>query len=160
VAERLVRERLAMGPVILQRDVQFTRADLEIYRINTFRPSFVGLVFFNDPAVDTEVLDQPDALNRASYGGRFAVFGHQRCVGDEGHCEVPTARRRFDDRPSHPLTPAFRRVVVTDALRRVLADTDDLTITIIATAMADEDVQYDGRLLDFEAAQISTFVEP
>jgi hypothetical protein len=159
VAERLVRERLVVGPVVVPGDLVFTRADLEIYRINTFRPSFVGHVFFNDTEVDTDVLDQPDATQRDSYAGRFAVFGHQRCVGDEGHCEPPATRRRFDDRPSHPLTRAFRRVVVTDALRRVVANRDDLTVTIVVIGSADDDIEYEGPLLDIDGLQVATFRE-
>jgi hypothetical protein len=160
VAEHLVRERLVVGPVVVPGDLVFTRADLEIYRINTFRPSFVGHVFFNDAQVDSDVLDQPDATQRDSYAGRFAVFGHQRCVGDEGHCEQPSTRRRFDDRPSHPLTRAFRRVLVTDALRRVVSNRDDLTVTIVVIGSADDDIEYEGPLLDIEGLQVATFLEP
>jgi hypothetical protein len=158
MADRLVRERLVVGPVTVPRDVAFTRADLEIYQINTFRPSFVTHVFFNDLDVGTDVLDDVEVTRRASYAGRFAVFGHQRCVGDEGHCDEPVRRRRFDDRPSHPLTRAFRRVLVTEALRHVLPDGNELTITVITTASADDDIDYQGSLLDFQACQIATFL--
>jgi hypothetical protein len=160
MAERLLRERLVVGPVGVPANLVFARADLEIYGINTFRPSFVGHVFFNDAAVDTDVLDAPDATQRDSYAGRFALFGHQRCVGDEGHCEQPTARRRFDDRPSHPLTRAFRRVLVTDALRRIVTSGQDLTVTILVIASADDDIEYEGPLLDINGLQIATFEEP
>jgi hypothetical protein len=158
MAKRSVRERSVFGPVAVARAVPFTRADLELYGINHFRPSFVSHVFFNDPAITTEVLDGSNLADRPSYAGRFAVLGHQRCVGDEGHCEVPVSGRRFDDRPSHPLTRAFRRVLVTDALRRVLAEADELTITVISTAAADDDIDYDGPLLDTAAVQIATFL--
>src|SRR5215472_6080360 len=97
----------------------FKRADLEIYGIDTFRPSYTTHVFINDPKVPKD--DIAAALKRESYAGRFSVFGHARCVGDEGHCEPATfTLRRFDDRPSHPLTPAYRRVNVTKALQRAL----------------------------------------
>jgi hypothetical protein len=160
MAERLVRERVVVGPVGVPGDLLFARADLEIYGINTFRPSFVGHVFFNDPDVDTDVLDQPDATQRDSYAGRFALFGHQRCVGDEGHCELPTIRRRFDDRPSHPLTRAFRRVLVTDAFRRIVTSGEQLSVTILVIASAEDDIEYEGPLLDIQGLQVATFQEP
>jgi hypothetical protein len=160
MAERLVRERVVVGPVDVPGDLVFARADLELYGINTFRPSFVGHVFFNAPDVDTDALDQPEATQGDSYAGRFALFGHQRCVGDEGHCEQPTTRRRFDDRPSHPLTRAFRRVVVTDAFRRVVASGERLSVTILVIASADDDIEYDGPLLDIDGLQVATFEEP
>ena len=55
------------------------------------------------------------------------------------------------------MTRAFRRVVVTDALRRTIAETPDVTVTIIVTARADETLEYEGSLLDLEGLQISCF---
>jgi hypothetical protein len=153
MAERVVQEKYVFGPVHVEAAMDFSRADLELYRVNHFRPSFVGHVFFNDDDVDVENASE----DRPSYAGTFALLGHQRCVGDEGHCDVPIEGRRFDDRPSHPLTRAFRRVVVTDALRRTIAETPDVTVTIIVIARADESLEYEGSLLDLEGLQISCF---
>jgi hypothetical protein len=145
-------EKHVFGPIELDLPADFVRADLEFYRVNHFSPSFVARVFFNDPDVDAET----SAVDRPSYAGSFAIFGHQRCSGDEGHCDVHTHLRRFDDRPSHPLTRAFKRVVVTDALRRD-AESQELTITVIATADPDEEKDASGPLLDFEGMQLTTF---
>ena len=139
------------GPVPLTVAPTYQRADLEIYGINTFRPSFSGLVFLNDPAVTEKNCSE----DRPNYAGRFDVFGHPTCVGDEGHCHVVERHRRFDDRPSHPLTPAFRRVVITDALRRVRAESDRLAVTIVVGCAGDS---YEGkRLLEISGLQIATF---
>ena len=127
------------------------RADLEFYGINHYRPSFVARIYFNDPEVDADSATE----ERDSYAGSFAIFGHQRCSGDEGHCDVHPHARRFDDRPSHPLTRAFKRVIVTEALRRCLT-TEDLTITVIA-ASSDDTPQPDQPLLDFQGMQLTTF---
>jgi tyrosinase len=129
-----------------------SRADLEFYGINHFRPSYVARVFFNDPGVDASSATE----NRETYAGRFAILGHPTCFGGEGHCEVPEQHRRFDDRPSHPLTRAFKRVVVTDALRRCL-DQPELTITVIASCHPDDSLPEEGLLLDFEGLQLTTF---
>ncbi|MEP6599388.1 MAG: hypothetical protein ABJB98_08085 [Actinomycetota bacterium] len=140
------------GPITHGATAGFTRADLEFYGINHFRPSFIARIFFNDPAV---TIDSASA-DRASYAGQFAIFGHQRCSGDEGHCEVHVDARRFDERPSHPLTRAFKRVLVTDALRRYI-DTPELTITIVVTCDPAEVSDAQLPLLDLHGMQLTTF---
>ena len=140
------------GPIAHGADRSMFRADLELYGINHFRPSYVGLVFFNDPEADPDNASE----DRASYAGRFAIFGHQSCSGDEGHCVVHEHLRRFDDRPSHPLTRAFKRVIVTDALRRCLDE--ELTISIVVSADPKAAMEFEGPLLDLQGMQISTFV--
>ena len=128
------------------------RADLEFFGIDHFRPSFRTNVFLNDPWVDARA--RPD---RPTYAGGFSIFGHQRCVGDEGHCEVPAERRRFDDRPSHPLTPAFKRVVITRALRRAVPDAGEVTVTVVVTCAEALDDTYEDPLLKFEGLGLSLF---
>jgi hypothetical protein len=150
VAFELRRERRVFGPVELPDDLEFARADLEIYGINHFRPSYTAHVYLNAP--DTDDLE----AGHASYAGSFSIFGHQRCSGDEGHCDVHEHLRRFDDRPSHPLTRAFKRVIVTDALRRVLqAGTREVTVTFVILTAGP--VPAGEPLLDYQGLQISTF---
>jgi hypothetical protein len=147
-----VPEKHVFGPIPLKVPGRLSRADLEFYRIDHFRPSYVADVFFNDPDVELANADR----DRQSYAGSFAIFGHHRCVGDEGHCDAHREIRRFDDRPSNPLTRAFKRVVVTDALRRV-AEAEELTITVIATAAPDDEEESAKPLLSFEGLQLATF---
>jgi hypothetical protein len=147
-----VIEKHVFGPIAQDFSPSLERADLEFYGINHFRPSYVALVFLNDPEVDETSASE----DRDSYAGRFAIFGHQTCVGDEGHCEIHEHARRFDDRPSHPLTRAFKRVIVTDQLRRCLSS-DEITITVIAACDPQVDMDWDGPLLDFDGLQLTTF---
>jgi tyrosinase len=144
-------EKHVFGPVKHGASDRFRRADLEVYGINHFGPSYTALVFFNDPEVD----EASAARDRPGYAGTFSIFAHRTCSGGEGHCDVPAERRRFDDRPSHPLTKAFRRVVVTDALRRVRDQGDELTITVVTACHPKIDP--DGPLLDIEGMQLATF---
>lgn len=132
---------------------EFARADLEIYGINHYRPSYTAHVYFNDKRVPTDGFDE----ERISYAGCFSVFGHADCAGDDGHCIVPTGQRRFDDRPSHPLTKAFKRVVVTDALRRAIESGKKLSVTLVVFADAESDDVDGDRLLDFQGMQLVTF---
>ena len=148
-----MNEKKICGPLKHGLRPSFRRADLEIYGIDTFCPSYVGRIFLNDPVVDESNCSE----ERETYAGLFAVFGHAQCVGDQGHCDVPTSRRRFDDRPSHPLTPAFRRVVITDALRRAMDSSEEITITIIASASIDEADLEQESFLNLGGLQIVTF---
>ena len=146
-------EKHVFGPIPLTVPERLTRADLEFYGIDHFRPSYVADLFFNDPEVTEENAD----IERESYAGSFAIFGHSRCFGDKGHCEVHTYVRRFDDRPSHPLTRAFKRVTVTDALRR-LSGAPELTVTVVVTTTPEDEDDSRGPLLSFQGLQLTTFV--
>ncbi|MDO8186928.1 hypothetical protein Q5424_06925 [Conexibacter sp. JD483] len=129
------------------------RADLELYGIDHFRPSYTALVFFNDAAVTA----RNASARRRSYAGSFSIFGHAECLGDEGHCAVSAETRRFDTRPSHPLTRAFKRVVVTAALAR-LRSARTLTVTlVVACDPATDDYEADGPLFDCRGVQLTTF---
>src|SRR5258707_16763 len=110
-------ERYVFGPVRHDATASMSRADLEFYGINHFRPSYLARVFFNDPDVDAESA----AEDRPSYAGTSAIFGHPTCFGAEGHSEARQQSRGFDSRPSNPLPRAFKRVVVTDDLSRIAA---------------------------------------
>jgi hypothetical protein len=150
-------ERHEFGPVTVSVPAGLQRADLELYGIDHFCPSYVARVFFNDPDVDEESATE----ERESFAGWFAIFGHQRCSGDEGHCETHEHLRRFDDRPSHPLTRAFRRVIVPDALRRVAPDPaaeTELMVTIVVSADPAELEERSEPLLRFRGMQLTTFV--
>jgi hypothetical protein len=147
----ILRQQLTSEPVQLPDHLDFTRADLEIYGINHFRPSYTTHVYLNAPQMDDL------AATHESYAGSFSIFGHQRCSGSDGHCEVHEHLRRFDDRPSHPLTRAFKRVVITEPLRRAMqAGNQRLAITFVATAI-DDDIPDGGPLLDYQGLQITLF---
>ena len=144
-------EKYNFGPISLPPDREFDKARLEIYGINHFRPSYSVRVFFNDKKVNKNTCTD----DRESYAGTFSIFGHAQCAGDDGHCHVPTGQRRFDTRPSHPLTRAFKRIDVTQALKRVINDNaDELTITVFVAA---ENVEFEGKhLLDIQGMQLVT----
>ena len=145
-------EKHVYGPFRHGAGRRFRRADLEFYRINHFRPSFVVNCYLNDTRVDAST----DSRARPTFAGSFSIFGHTTCVGDEGHCVEHVEVGRFDDRSTPPLTRAFKRIRVTDALRRCLDD-DELTITLIVTSAPSADDGFEGPLLDFQGLQLATF---
>jgi hypothetical protein len=63
-------ERRVFGPFNHRISGPFTRADLEVYSINTFRPSYVVHVFFND----IKVANLENLEEHPGYAGRFSVL--------------------------------------------------------------------------------------
>jgi hypothetical protein len=153
-------EKYVYGPFDHGATRDFSRAHLEFYGINHFRPTFTARIYFNDTKVTPKNADE----KRQSYAGKFAMLGHETCYGDEGHCDVPeTPPRRFDDRPSHPLTPAYRRVVVTNALKRAIRKGKKLTVTVIVDSQrpfkppADKKHDHAERLFEIKGMQLVTY---
>lgn len=147
-------EKWTFGPLDPTCGTAFKRADLEFYGIDHFRPSFTVQVFFNDPQVG------PDSASdkRPSYVGMFSVFAHGNCGGDVGHCDASRPQGRFSDPASHPLTRAFKRLVVTEPLRRVCETGKSLMVTLVVTPVEDrtKQVGYE-KLLDLHGVQLTTF---
>lgn len=152
-AKRLYR----YPPVRHHAPSDYTGAHLEIYGIDHYRPSYYALVFFDDP----ELTPDNASEERDSYVGSFAIFGHARCYGDEGHCDPPAGSRRFDPRRSHPLTKAFKRVDVSDGLAKVASGKDGRDVRISIVASYDPKAEYDpweGPLFKCGGMQLVTFV--
>jgi tyrosinase len=126
-------ERFVSAPIMLAPDaskLEYARADLVFYGVDHSGASFEARIFVN--LVDATAATPREHPN---YAGSFNVFGHGGCFGDVGHCDVPTGPRDpFDWRPQHPLTPAVKTVIVTDALRRI-AKPEDASITVTAVAI-------------------------
>lgn len=93
----------------------FDRVDLAIYDVDHSGPSFEARVFIGAP----RGLKQDAGTDHAAYAGSFYIFGHERCHGEEGHCEVPTERDPFDFRLPHHLEPRIEIVTVTEAVKRL-----------------------------------------
>jgi hypothetical protein len=107
---------------------RFDAADLEIRGIYHGEASYEGHVFLNNPKADQNT---PRTLENG-YAGAFHIFGHGGCFGDAGHCDVNDHKREdYDWRPPHPLTPAVKRVSVTNALREIAKTTNEITVTIV-----------------------------
>jgi tyrosinase len=114
-------ERLNVGGL----DPNARRADIEFHDVDHAGASYEGRVYLNNPDADESTgYDDP------SYAGSYHIFGHGGCLGDPGHCEVKP-RRRYDPRPSHPLTPAKKVVIATDAVKRATEQGNEVTVTVV-----------------------------
>jgi hypothetical protein len=111
----------------------FKRADIEFYGLDHSGASYEGRVFLNNPKANQ---DTPKTLEN-KYVGSFYIFGHGGCYGDVGHCEVIMDRRPYDYRASHPLTPAYKRIIVTEKLRELAKSTNKFTVTVVPVLARD-----------------------
>ena len=139
---------------------EFTRADLEFRGVDHSGPSFEARVFFGNAKAD----DSTEREEAAGYAGSFHVFGHGGCFGELGHCDIKDAPRGpYDRRPPHQLTPQFKTVIVTEALKRV-AQTGtgkDFTITIVAVVSgAARSGKAGDDPLQFESVSLITYEDP
>jgi len=131
----------------------FTRADIEFHGLDHSGASFEGRVFLNNADADQNT----DTTPASGYAGSFHVFGHGGCFGDDGHCDV-RPRRTYDPRPAHPLTPALKTVIATDAVRAALggsADTVTVSVVPVVTSLTEKCSPDD--VLNFESLRIVTY---
>jgi len=136
----------------------FTRADLEFRGVDHSGPSFEARVFLNNDRA------RPDTSpgTAGGYAGPFYVFGHGGCFGELGHCDIPVGPRGpFDKRLPHPLTPQFKTVIVTDALRRLLQASDDKKVRVTVVPVVPESqvssTAKDVDPLKFESVSLITY---
>ncbi|MEA2332914.1 MAG: hypothetical protein QOH58_3052 [Thermoleophilaceae bacterium] len=129
----------------------YARADLLFQGVDHSGESFEARVFLNNTEADESTPMDDDH----GYAGSFVIFGHGGCAGDEGHCEIPELPDDIDDlRFPHPLHPADKPVIVTEALRRVEGDT--LTITVVPV-LPGEEAPRRADVLFFDRIDILTY---
>jgi tyrosinase len=141
----------ALAVAGLDRD--FNRADIQFHDLDHSGASYEGRVFLNNPAADERTARVPES----GYAGSFHIFGHGGCLGDPGHCDV-VPRRPHDPRPAHPLTPARKLVVATEAVRRAMDGGTEITVTVVPVVLSTTPAA--GRpddLVRFEQVRIVTY---
>ena len=112
----------------------FSRADLIFDGVDHSDMSYEVRVFLNNPKANAKIPRSPEN----GYAGKFVVFGHGGCSGQEGHCAIqgaPTGLTAADieaERP-HPLTPITQVITITDRLKELLNRTGDglETLTLV-----------------------------
>jgi hypothetical protein len=128
----------------------FDRVDLVFYGVDHSADSFEARIFVGAPAR----LRRDAGTDHPAYAGSFFVFGHDRCYGEAGHCEVPRERDPFDFRLPHHLEPAVRIVTVTAAIERLLtAGKRRAAVDVIARGADGETVE----ALEFSRLRLLTY---
>lgn len=103
------------------------RADLEFIGLDHSGASYEGRVYLNNQAA-THTTAKDIQLG---YAGSIYIFGHGGCFGNEGHCVVKDRNRRYDLRDSHPLTRINKRLIVTEHLRTISKEFQEVVISIV-----------------------------
>ncbi len=132
---------------------RYNDAQLEIIGIDHSQSSYEGRVFLNNTKANQ---DTPLTLQNG-YAGSFHIFGHGGCFGDPGHCDIHGHRQPYDFRAPHPLTPASKRVNVTNALREVTKSDNKVTITIVPVVNAANDLCDVEKVFRCEKLRLLTF---
>ena len=128
----------------------FDRVDLVFYGVDHSSATYEARIFLGAP----RNLARDAGLDHPAYAGSFYVFGHDRCYGDEGHCEVPEERDPFDLRLPHHLEPEAEIVTVTASIERLLAGGKrKAAVDVIARSPAGEAVE----ALDFSRLRLLTY---
>lgn len=135
---------------------EFYRADLELHDVDHSGVSYEGRVFFNNPNADEET---PTDLEHG-YAGSFHIFGHGKCYGGVGHCDLKTEKRPYDKRARHPITPIDIFVPVTDALKEVIKQGGEVTVTVVPVIRAADDELDMENSLKFKDIRISAYDRP
>jgi tyrosinase len=106
-----------------------SQTDIEIHNVDHSGLSYEGRVFLNNPNANHNTV----LTLENGYVGSYYIFGHGGCYGGMGHCDVPTGRRRrlYDSRSSHHLKPQYKRIIITNALKKLGKDANKFTITIV-----------------------------
>jgi hypothetical protein len=136
----------------------FSRADLLVTGVDHSALSYEVRVFLNNPDANASTPRTPEQ----GYAGRYTVFGHGGCYGDEGHCDIPASNADGTGlRPEHPLTPFSTYVTVTEALQRILAAGQTLqTVTLVPVSLAPRraDRGPAPELLKFDDVSLQTYL--
>jgi tyrosinase len=110
----------------IKEETQFYRADIEFFGIDISGPSYEGRVFINNPKANENT-----GLNLENgYAGSYYIFGHGGCYGDVGHCDIKP-RRTFDSRTEHDLTPAYKSMIATEAIKKIIKITKEIVISVV-----------------------------
>lgn len=142
-----------------KRDAAFTRADLIFTGVDHSGLSYEVRVFLNNRGA-TATTPRDPALG---YAGRYVIFGHGGCYGDEGHCDVPPPSIDPTDlRFPHQLTLQTKLVTITKTLKKVLAEQPEglQSVTIVPVSKAPR--QADRAALHpepgFESVHLETYL--
>jgi tyrosinase len=140
---------------------RFSRADLEFRGVDHSGPSYEARVYLDNPNADASTGREQGN----GYAGSFHVFGHGGCFGEIGHCDIPQGPRgHYDYRPPHQLTPQYKTVIVTDALRTLMTTSNRKTLTVtVVPIVRDNPVSLAADVKDplrFDSVSLITYEDP
>jgi len=148
--KKYVSPKISIGSV----DAGAIRADLIFDGVDHSGASYEARVFLNNEKATADTPTIPES----GYAGSFHIFGHGGCYGDDiTHCQIRGPRRPYDPRPAHPLTPARKVLIATDALKQARAKSGEMTVTIVPVVYdASPKVDYSD-VLKLESISVASY---
>ena len=131
----------------------FDRADLEFHGIGHSTESYIGHVFLNNPVAN---LDTAKTLENG-YVGSYHIFGHGGCFGDLGHCDIVKKDDKYDFRADHPLTPGFKKIIITEQLKVLGKKNKEFTVTIVPIIKVDDKTMDIKEIVEIENISLVTY---
>ena len=131
----------------------FYRADLEFWGIDYSGPSYEGRVFINNSKANSKTR----MTIKNGYVGSYFIFGHGKCFGDIGHCEIRKEKDPYDLRPAHPLTPAYTYITITDQLIKIGKNTTEFVVTIVPALSSGTIADDEEDVIKLDKIQIITY---
>ncbi len=131
----MMSKKYTSKPIPLTAEIRragFRHATLVFQNVELSGPTYEGRIFFNNSGANENTAQ----VVENGFAGKFTILGVGQCWGDEGHCEVPEAKREFDQRSPHQLTPRRVAVNVTEALLRVARTSLQLNVTVVPVVLA------------------------
>jgi hypothetical protein len=131
----------------------YDRVDLELHGVDHSGKSFEVRTFVNEPEADTATATD----GNPAYAGSFYIFGHGPCLGDEGHCKVPSGPvSPYDFRDPHPLARQYLRLPITHALRARAGEDEKCTVTLVPLVNSEGAMQ-GADVLDFKQLSLIAY---
>ena len=138
-------------------DTAHVSAEIELHGVDQAVPTFEGRIFAGNIDADAETPKERDL----GFLGAFTVFGKLDCWGEEGHCEEPAHRRKYDRRRV-PVRYAKARVPIPDGFVDEHAEDGRLRLKVVPVLGNNRD--YEGRdpadALRYERISIVTYAAP
>jgi tyrosinase len=131
----------------------FYRADIIFDGVDHAGATFEARVFLNNESANADTATAGDQ----GYAGSFHIFGHGGCFGEVGHCEVRGNPRPYDPRPAHALSPARKVLIATDAIKRTLAKSKQVIVTVVPIVRAGTTLTDFDDVLKFDKLSIQTY---
>jgi len=111
-----------------QHEQDFKSATLEFHNVHHSAETYELRIFINEEDADesTRLYENPH------YAGCFYFFGKgEICTGDEGHCDLPGERKKFDLRGPHHLTPYKMYKDVTKCMKEVGKEKEAVSVRVV-----------------------------
>lgn len=132
----------------LERD--FETAELQLHNVKHPKNSFEIRVFLNQPDANANTPTE----GNDHFAGSMFLFGHGECAGDVGHCDPQVHRGKFDLRPSSHVAPFTLFLDVTNSIKTMVDNTDEVTVKLVAVDFKGN--QIDQPETDFDAIALVT----